>query len=97
MPKKNKVAKEPFVTCNECGWVHFAISREHALEEVASFNKYYSTLTKKEQKEFYGGKSSSIGYYEHCRCGNTYKDFRKAKAGDVPHACTVSPIIQKKD
>ena len=82
------------VTCNKCGWVHFAISRTHAEREVEEFNKFYDTLSPELQQEYYGGKGSTITQYEHCFfCGNTFKDFRISKPGDCPVGCTIQPII----
>lgn len=81
-------------TCNNCGWVHFAVTRQHAEEEVKRFNEFFDTLTEEKQQQFYGGKHSTIAQYEHCfLCGNTYKDFRDAKEEDCPIGVTLGPII----
>lgn len=83
-------------TCNKCGWVHFAVSRKHAEDEVTKFNEYFDTLSKKEQDEFYSGKGSSIRQYEHCMlCDGSYTNFRDSKYGDCPDGCTINPIISE--
>lgn len=83
------------VTCTECGWVHKAVTREFAVDAIATFSRYFCTLTE-EQKRDYGGKESSIADYEACfRCGNSYKNMRPTEDGDIPkgYAVTISPII----
>lgn len=81
-------------TCNQCGWVAFGVTREHAEHEVASFNKYFDTLTRQQQIDFYGGEPSGIRQYEKCMlCGGSYKNFRDSKPGDCPEGCTLNPII----
>ena len=70
-------------TCNNCGWVHFGVTRAHAAEEVARFNE-----------QFYPAQKSSITQYERCeRCGGSYLNFRVALSGDCPDGCTIGPII----
>ena len=82
------------VTCKKCGWVHFAVSREFAENEVKTFNEYFDTLTLVEQMDNYGGRKSSIEKYEHCGlCGNHYSNFRVALDSDAPIGCTLGPII----
>ncbi len=89
-------AMEGLRTCNKCGWVHFAVTRKHAEEQVAEFKVYFDGLPEKQQNEFYGGKPSSIKDYETCNlCGGSHTNFRDAKYGDVPDGCTISPIIKK--
>jgi hypothetical protein len=84
-------------TCNKCGRVAFAISRAHALKEIKRFNKYFESLTRKQQREDYGGKKSSIKEYDRCGfCGNGCNDFRASSAGDCPSGCTLSPIIYER-
>jgi len=85
------------VICKSCGWVSFAVTRKKAENEVKSFNEYFDTLTKKEQKEYYGGRKSTIDFYEHCfLCNGPYTNFRKAKNSEVPYGSTLQPIIQEK-
>ena len=80
--------------CLKCGWVHFAVTRKNAEKEVANFNKYFNTLTKKEQKDYYGGKGSTIKTYERCfKCGGTHKSFIPAKK--IPFGSTIQPIISE--
>lgn len=86
------------MTCTSCGWVHFGVKRSHAEAEVKKFNEYFATLTKKLQKEYYGGKGSSIEQYERCfSCGGSYNNMRESVAGDCPYGCTIQPIINSED
>lgn len=81
-------------TCNNCGWVHFGVTRAHAESEVASFKVYFDTLDKEKQDEWYDGKPSSIKDYDSChRCSSSCTNFRDAKYGDSPDGCTIGPII----
>jgi protein-arginine kinase activator protein McsA len=86
------------VICKKCNWVHFEVSRKDAEIQVKEFNVYYKTLTKKEQRNFYGNKKASVDFYEKCHsCGESYKNFRIAKKYEVPSGSTIGPIICKKD
>lgn len=81
-------------TCLQCGWVHFAVTREHAIQEVIKFNKYYDTLAPEQQQDYYGGKGSSIASYEGCfLCGVKTPGFRPYKEGDCPNGVTMQPVI----
>lgn len=83
------------VTCNKCARVWMQVTRDHAVAEVARFNAYFDSLSKEKQDDNYGGKASSIEDYEHCWCGNSYKNFRDSSPGDCPDGCTISPIIRR--
>lgn len=81
-------------TCNQCGWVHFGVTRDDAESQVVLFNTYFNKLSAEQQNEMYGGKPASIGLYESCqRCGNSCKEFRESKQGDCPDGSTIGPII----
>lgn len=88
--------KFPSVKCNECGWIHFAIPLSEVQRQVKSFNDYYNTLTKKEQKDYYGGTGLTIKSFTNCfRCGNIYTDFKKPTEKDLDaiFGSTVQPIL----
>lgn len=81
------------VTCNGCGWVHFAISRKKAEKDIGSFNKYFDRLTYEQQQER-GMKRSSVEQYEKCsRCGTVHTNFRVSEKDDCPLGVTIGPII----
>jgi hypothetical protein len=83
------------VTCNNCGWVHFAVTREYAENQTEDFNKYFDSLSVEDRNKYYSGRKSTIRSYEHCfRCDNPYTDFSPAEEGDCPDGCTIQPIIQ---
>jgi protein-arginine kinase activator protein McsA len=83
-------------TCNKCGWVHFAVTREHAENEVKKFNEFFDSLTEEQREDSYGGRRSTMKEYENCFfCGNTYEDFRDAKEDDCPIGVTLGPIIEE--
>lgn len=77
-----------------CGWVHFAVSRKYAENEVARFNSYYDKLDAAGKSNYAG--PSSITHYEKCSlCGESYENFRDGLEGDCPIGCTLSPIIEE--
>lgn len=80
------------VTCNNCGWVHMAVTRSYAVNQVKEFNDFYETLST-EYKCNYAG-PASIGSYEKCfYCGGSYLNFREFKEGDCPDGVTIQPIL----
>lgn len=86
------------VLCIKCKWVHFEVSRQKAEDEVDTFNKYFDSLDKEKQEEFYGGVGSSIKNYEHCFCcQGSYKNFREANDDEIPYGSTIQPIINREE
>lgn len=86
------------VTCLNCGWVSFQVSREYAEVEVKTFNDYFKTLSLKERKDYYGNKPSSIKNYESCQyCSVSYKNFRDSLPDDCPDGVTMGPIISREE
>ena len=85
------MVKDPtYVTCTHCGWVHFAVTRKYAINQVIEFNKFYDTLDK-EGKASYGD-GASMRTYEGCNfCGEA--QFRAFEEGDCPRGCTIGPVI----
>lgn len=77
------------VTCLKCGLVSMGVTKKHAENEVKNFNKYYDTLTKAEQKNYYGGRKSSIENYKCC----SQMKLRPFKEGDCPDGVTLGPVI----
>lgn len=88
------VTKKPLVTCNQCGYVMFAVTLEYARREVSDFNKFFWGLEEQKRNDYYGGKPSSLKNYCKCiNCGGTFKNFRPAIAGDCPDGCTINPVL----
>lgn len=87
-----------YVKCVKCGWIHFVVSREKALNEVHEFNKYFNSLSKEQQEKFYGGQGSSLESYEKCmRCGNSHENFVFViDPKEVPYGSTINPLISPK-
>lgn len=82
------------VTCNRCGWVHFTVTRAHALKEIASFKEYYDGLSDEDKDMF--APPAHIEDYEQCMlCGNHYMDFRPFTLGDCPDGSTLNPILEE--
>lgn len=85
------------LTCRQCGWVHFAVSRQHAINAIRQFNDYYDSLSPDEQQECYGGrKASLVRTYGTCnRCGakNTRSRTSTGKELDAIRGCTIGPLI----
>lgn len=83
-----------FLKCKNCGWVHFGMNLKDILEELTKFRKYFNSLSKKDQKSYYGGKCSSIIDYIHCfKCSALYTQMRKAKNNEIPNGSTLQPIL----
>lgn len=82
----------PLVICKKCGWVHFAVSHEYAVKQVAEFNEWYRQQDEKTKSSF-GGPAKFSGYCFCMRCGNDYKDFRTALAEECPRGSTINPIL----
>lgn len=80
-----------YVIC-KCNWVSFAVSREYAIEQIKKFKEYFDTLSWTEQKEFYGGRTSTLSDYTCQFCGAS-EHFRKAEDHEIPFGSTVSPVI----
>ena len=82
-------------TCGRCGWVHFAVSRTFAEEQVRRFNEFFDSQTG-EVKESYGNKHSEIKNYERCFvCRAPFTCFKPFKEGDCPIGVTMQPIIDE--
>lgn len=80
-------------TCNQCGWVAFAVTRADAEASVASFNDYIDKADD-ETRALFGNRRSHLSSYETCfRCAGPYTNFRDAVPGDCPMGCTLQPII----
>ena len=81
-------------TCNRCGWVHMAVTRKFAEQQVDEFNVYFDSLSDDDQQKFYRGRCASMSEYERCLfCGQTDQDFREAVDDDCPVGCTIQPTI----
>lgn len=84
------------VTCKSCGWVHFQVSRDYAVDQINKFCEYFDGLTKKEQKDFYGNTKPTIKDYESCqRCCGSHKNFADSRPEDCPEGSTMGPIINR--
>lgn len=83
------------VECRHCGWQHFAVSRKYAEDEVASFNKYFDSLSEEDKEFYYGGKKSYVRNYEHCNsCGKPADMVQPTKE---LFGSTIGPIIWKEE
>lgn len=82
-----------FVTCDKCGWVHFAVTRAHAEHEVAKFNDWFDRQPQ-ETKDMYGGRGSSIEKdYDRCFLCGPGATFHPSQPGDCPDGCTIQGTI----
>lgn len=86
--------REPvLLECSKCGWIHYAVARKEAERQVKEFNKYYHTLSKQKQRDFYGDSESHISSYEYCFfCSAHYKDIKNEPSKSIAGS-TVQPII----
>jgi len=80
---------KPTVVCTKCAWVSFAVTKAHAEAEVKTFNKYYATLSKRDQESYRG--EATIDSYTCQLCGGS--TFRLAKPEEIPFGSTINPVI----
>lgn len=88
------------VTCNNCGWVHIAVTKKYAKDQTNQFGDWIDSQNG-ETRSYYGLKAGDkydrhkhFRDYQHCfRCGGHYKNFRESKDGDCPRGCTIGPIL----
>ena len=97
-------------TCKNCGWVHFAVSRDYIKKQTKEFAAFwnnssiktkllYMPLGTKESDlpERYNEQKHSERYLRCFKCGDSYKNFRKSKEKDSPVGCTIQPILDYKE
>ena len=83
------------VTCLNCGWVHFEVSKKYAEDAVSSYNQYVNNLPENMRIET---KMASLEDYLYCfRCNGSYKDFRDYKDGDINGVHTIQPIMNREE
>jgi hypothetical protein len=79
--------------CKNCGWVHFAISRQDAEAEVASFNAFYDTAGD-ETRAMYSDRSTIDKYMRCFSCGGPHTNFRDSTPDDTAGlGWTIQPIL----
>lgn len=75
------------VKCSQCGWVHVAISRADAEEQVASVNLWLASSHE-------NSPPASMDQYLHCfRCGAPFSYFVLALPGDAPSGATLQACV----
>lgn len=86
------------MTCKNCGWVHFGVSKQH----VNDWNIRWIELCKTQPEEWlqsFGIKNrippSDKIYYQCFFCGGPHTNFRESKPGDCPEGCTIQPILDE--
>lgn len=85
------------VTCNKCGWVHFAVSAAYVKSWHDEWLEYWPTLDD-EGKDAFGLKDGppTTDSYLHCfLCGGSYRNFRDSREGDSPEGSTIGPILAR--
>lgn len=79
-------------TCNQCGWVHFGVTREQAVKAIADFNEFYDHQPATMQQCY--ASRACIEHYSCCDvCGGPHMNFRDSVPSDCPDGCTIGPII----
>lgn len=82
------------VQCSNCGWVHFAVTRDYAEKQVAEFNVFFEQATE-ETKQSYGGHKATIEQYERCfSCGKSYTQMTPNVTKKL-NGQTIQPILYK--
>lgn len=88
------------VKCNNCGWVHFAVTMNYVIQWEADWLDFWNKSTT-ETREAYGCKDSppkkEDNYLNCFRCSNTYIDFSDALDSDVPFGSTIQPILDRNE
>ena len=74
-----------YAICHSCGWVHYAVSREHAVQAVADFNAYAERAGIEQR--------SSLESYMTCRkCGVDTATFKRFTPEREP-GFTMQPAV----
>lgn len=75
------------VKCPRCGWVHVAIARSEAEEQVLSVNLWLASSHE-------NSPPASLDQYLHCfRCGAPSSNFVPALSGDAPSGATLQACV----
>ena len=88
------------VVCNKCGWAHFPITEQEAIEQAKSFKAYFDSLSSEEKASYYKRETysveESVNQQKHCfHCGNDHKDFHEETPEDkIPMGVTIQGIIE---
>ena len=98
------------VTCNNCGWVHFAVTKHYAKKQIRDFADYWNSSPVETKLNFfkYGASPEELPskydeeehyqkYTKCLLCGESYKNFRESKEEDCPIGCTIGPILDYKE
>lgn len=80
------------VTCDQCGWVHFAVTRVQAQEAIDNFNAYFAKLSARD-KRMYGNREVSMKDYECCFICGAGATFHPSQPDDCPDGCTIQPTV----
>lgn len=94
MPRSERVVTPRSVTCTECGWVSYAVTRAEAESEVARINAHLATLSP-EYRRYWAPEGSTLASYVCLKCGGS--DFRPARTGDCPNGVTFNPVVWEGD
>ena len=80
------------VSCDNCYWVHFQVSREYAVNQVAEFNAHLS-----EQDRLTRTSTVEEGYLSCKRCGGSYKHFHDSFDHEVSFGSTINPVLDRNE
>jgi hypothetical protein len=87
-----------FVTCLNCGWVHFQVDTAYIDKWEADWKVFWAKSTE-ETREMYGCKDApptrEEEYLKCFNCNGSYKNFRDAREDDCPDGCTIQPILTR--
>ncbi len=97
----NKEASFPNVRCNNCGWIHFQVTKQYVLDWMEDWKKFWPTLDQK-GKENYGLPDGPPGFEEYTkcrRCGGSHENFSDASQKDMEriYGSTVSGILDRNE
>ena len=90
MARSSRQVGDHEVTCLNCGWVSYAVTRAEAEVEVARMNRYLATLSEQDRRGW-RPEGASTTTYVCMNCGG--REFRPARAEDCPDGATTNPVI----
>lgn len=80
------------ITCLNCGWVSFAVTKAEAEQSIADVNRYFMGLPEGHTDR---DRRSSLDEYCCMKCRGD--QFRRAIPGDAPNGCTINPAVVSDD
>lgn len=88
-----------FVTCIQCKWIHFQVSKVYVSKWQEEWKVFWLTLDE-EGRDMFDLPHGPPGpeEYLHChRCNGSYKNFIDAKEDEMPFGSTIGGILNRNE